>query len=91
MDKKTIIDKVKSLFAEAPEQVEETEVKYVDVKTEDNRILRMDDIAVDVAVEEITEDGEVQEIEDGSYVLEDGNTLVIAGGVITELQKLKKK
>jgi hypothetical protein len=81
MNKKTVLEKIKQLFTDTEEEVE---VSFVDVKTEDGRILRLDDIAVDQAVKEITEDGEV-EIEDGTYVLEDGNSLVVSGGIITEI------
>jgi len=81
MNKKTVLEKIKQLFTDTEEEVE---VSFVDVKTDDGRILRLDDIAVDQAVKEITEDGEV-EIEDGTYVLEDGNSLVISAGIITEI------
>ena len=81
MNKKTVLDKIKQLFTDTEEVVE---VSFVDVKTDDGRILRLDDIAVDQAVKEITEDGEV-ELEDGTYVLEDGNSLVVSGGIITEI------
>jgi len=81
MNKKTVLDKIKQLFTDTEEEVE---VSFVDVKTDDGRILRLDDIAVDQAVKEITEDGEV-ELEDGTYVLEDGNSLVVSGGIITEI------
>ena len=81
MNKKTVLDKIKQLFTDTEEVVE---VSFVDVKTDDGRILRLDDIAVDQAVKEITEDGEV-ELEDGTYVLEDGNSLVVSAGIITEI------
>ena len=49
-------------------------------------ILRVDDIAVDQSVQEVTEDGLV-DVEDGTYVLEDGVSLVVSGGVITEIME----
>jgi len=82
--KKNILKKIKSLFAE-----EET---YIEVKTEDGKILRVysDVVAVDVAIEEVTEDGMVA-LEDADYKLEDGSTLVVAGGMITEIKEAEAK
>jgi len=82
MDKKQVIDKIKKvLLGEQEEVVEEV---FVDVKTEDGRIMRVADIAVDQPVKEITEDGEV-DVEDATYVLEDGTSIVVVAGVITEI------
>lgn len=60
------------------------DLKFVDVKTTDGRILRVSDIAVDATVKEITEDGEV-DVEDSTFTLEDGTQLVVVGGIVTEV------
>jgi len=79
-----------NLEAEATEVVAEVEsevteeIKFVEVKTTEGRILRADDIAVDQAIVEITEEGEVA-LEDGEYTMEDENILVVVGGIITDI------
>jgi uncharacterized Zn ribbon protein len=80
MDKKSIIKALKELFSG------ETEVKlnFLDVKTGDGRILRVTDVALEGIVKEVTEEGEI-DVEDGTYVLEDGISLVVVGGIITEV------
>lgn len=82
-DKKTIIDKVKELiFAEeiAPEEVSE----LIDVKDINGVILRVPALEVDSPVMVISEDGEAI-AEDGTYELEDGMSLVIVEGMISEI------
>ena len=61
-----ILNKIKKIFIEA----EEAQEKFVDVKTEDGRIMRVDDLAEGQPVMEVTEEG-VVEVEDGSYVIVD--------------------
>lgn len=78
MEKKTIIQKVKELFTSE-------EVFSVDVKTVDNRILRLSEMAVGGTVTEINADGEIA-VEDGEYSLEDGNTIVVTNGTIEEIK-----
>jgi len=80
--KKTMVEKIKEIF-KADEEVQ-TEENFVDVKTDSGVILRVDDIAVDQAVQEVTEEGLV-DVADSTYVLEDGTGLVVVGGVITEI------
>jgi hypothetical protein len=85
--KRSIIAKVKEIFNAENTEVSTEEVvenKFVEVKTNEGRILRADDIAVESAVVEITEDGEVA-LEDATYVLEDGLQLVVVAGIITEV------
>ncbi len=66
------------------ENKEETDEAFVDVKTEDGRIMRVADISVDQPVQEVTEDGLV-EVADGTYVLETGTSIVVVEGVISEV------
>ena len=82
MNRKELVNTVKNLLL--GEQEEVVEEVFVDVKTEDGRIMRVADIAVDQPVKEITEDGEV-DVEDATYVLEDGTSIVVVAGVITEI------
>jgi len=96
MNKKEALDKIRAIFSseekleevapvETPVTEEEViEVTFVEVKTEDGKILRVDDIAVTSTVVEITQDGEMP-VQDGTYVLEDGNSLVVVEGIITEI------
>ena len=84
MEKKNIIETIKSLFSN------EEEVKFVDVKTVDGKILRVPDMVVDSSVTEITEEGEVP-VEDGEYELEDGIVLVVENGVISEIKEVESE
>lgn len=84
MNKKNVIGKIKALFTEEVETSPEDTLIFVEVKTADGRILRADDIAVDMPVMEITEEGEMP-LEDGEYELFDGNKLVVEGGLIKEV------
>jgi len=81
MDKKNFINKVKELFSEVEET---TEMKFVDVKTTEGMILRVDDLTPEMKVQEVTEEGLI-DVEDGEYVLEDGLTLVIMDSMIKEI------
>lgn len=81
MNKRTLIEKIKMLFNETPA---ETEVKFVDVKTQDGKILRTDSIEAGMKIVEIDETGEVT-LENGTYVLEDGTSLVVEDGLIKEV------
>lgn len=82
MNTKEKIQKITKILFGTEEQ--EQEVTFVDVKTDDGKILRLDDIAVDQVVQEVSEDGLV-EVEDGTYVLEGGASIVVVDGVITEV------
>lgn len=84
--KRSMISRLKQIFEdENIESTEEnTDAEYVEVKTVDGNILRMEVLALEQSVVEITEDGEI-EVEDNTYVLEDGRSLVIEGGVIKEI------
>jgi hypothetical protein len=79
----SLISKIKELFAEV-ETENITPMEFVDVKTTDGMILRISDLAVDGTVVEISENGEMP-VEDDTYVLEDGNSIVVVAGVITEV------
>lgn len=87
--KKNIIERLKEVFTENKKEdvnLEDTEVveTFVDIKTVDGRILRADDIAVDQSIVEITENGE-EALEDGTYELSDGTSIVVVDGIITEI------
>jgi hypothetical protein len=77
-----LIQEIKALFEK--NEAEITDVKFVDVKSADGKILRVQDMAVGSTIVEINEDGEVA-VEDGTYTLEDGVTLVVEGGLIAEI------
>lgn len=81
--KKNILKRLSALFAD--------EEVYTDVKTEDGKILRVysGSVAVDVAIEEVTEEGMLA-LEDAEYKLEDGSTLVVVAGMITEIKEGEK-
>lgn len=86
MEKKTLISKIKALFNE---ETQEESVEFVDVETQDGQILRVADVAVDQPVE-IVEGENLVEAPDGNYVLVDGTTLVVSGGMITEIQEAEE-
>ena len=79
--KNKLLKKIKQMFED------ET---FVDVKTNDEKILRVysADVVVDSTIEEVTEDGTVV-LEDGDYTLEDGMILTIVEGVITEIVEVE--
>jgi len=84
--KKTILTKIKEIFTE--ESMDE--VLFVDVKTEDGRILRVSDMEVGATVTEITEDGET-EVESGTFELEGGTTMIVEDGKISEINKVDEE
>ena len=82
--KKTILAKIKNIFTE--ETLDEVKL-FVDVKTEDGKILRVSDMSVGSTVTEITEDGE-KEVESGSFELVGGVTMIVEDGKISEINKV---
>ena len=80
-----LINKIKELFAEIDAE-NVVPMAFVDVKTDDGRILRISDLAVDGTVTEITENGEA-ELEDGNYILEDGVEILVEAGKIVEVKE----
>jgi hypothetical protein len=86
MEKKSLINKIKALFNE---ETTEESVEFVDVETQDGQILRVADVAVDQPVE-IVEGENLVEAPDGNYVLVDGTTLVVSGGMITEIVEVEE-
>lgn len=88
MNKKSVINKIKELFSSV-ENEEET-IQFVDVKTEDGKIIRVSDLKEGVEVKEITEDGEV-ELEDATYVTEEEVILVVKDGKIEEIKEKEKE
>ena len=82
----SLISKIKELFAETAIEQTSDDLRFVDVKTADGRIMRVSDLAVDATIVEINEDGELA-VEDGTYVLEDGISVVVKGGIISEIME----
>lgn len=82
MDKKSVIKNIKQFFS-APEVEEDTQI-FVDIKTEEGKILRVSDMKEEATITEITEDGEI-EVEDGTYTTDYGLTLVVEGGKIKSI------
>ena len=82
MNKKSIIEKIKMIFSEE----EEVDHTFVDVKTQDGKILRVSDMVIDGTVKEITEDGEV-DLEDGDYVTEEGYIITVEAGIIKDIKE----
>lgn len=83
-DLKTLLAEVKALFAAesgAPEEVAKTEVKGKDGKT-----YRAAKLEVGEAVEVADDAGNFSPVADGSIELEDGSTLVIVEGKISEIK-----
>jgi len=78
----TLLNKIKQLFE--TETATPVEVKFLDVKTQDGSLLLRitGDVAIDSAVQVITEDGSLNDIENGDYVLEDGKTISVLDGKI---------
>lgn len=76
----SLIEKIKALFETT------SDVKFLDVKAVDGTLLRTAK-AFDKgeAVEVIAEDGTTAPAPDATYELEDGSSLVIVGGVITDV------
>lgn len=81
MNIKEKIEMIKQIFSATTETVD---AKFVDVKTQDGMILRIDNIEIDALVQEVTEAGLV-DVLDGDYVLEDGLTLRIVASKIAEI------
>lgn len=84
MDKKGLLQKLKDIFTQ------EEELNFVDMKTIDGRILRVDDLAVEKSIKEISEEGEM-ELEDGEYQLEEGIIVKVEGGIIKEISEMEEE
>lgn len=74
---------------------EETEEQFVDVMTDDGRTMRVDDLAEGQPVMEVI-DGEVVEVEDGTYLIVDseGNptaNVTVEGGVISAIENVMEE
>lgn len=81
MEKNSIIDKIKALFS-----TEEETLTFIEVKTNEGKILRTAEMVLGSTITEITEDGEV-EIENDEFVTEDGYTIVVKDGVIEDIKE----
>lgn len=86
-DKRNIIETIRGLVFNS----ETTDIaKFVDVKTEDGRILRVTDMVVGAEVTEITEDGETA-VEDGIFELEGGVIVQVEEGKISEIERIDEE
>jgi regulator of replication initiation timing len=69
-DKKTILKKIAELFT-----LNDEEKNFMDIKVQDNRILRVSDMVIDGSIIEITEEGEI-ELKDGEYIIEESGVII---------------
>ena len=79
MNKKEILSAVRNMFFS-----DNTTETFMDVKTRNGVILRIEDMTPGVSVHEVSESG-INPVEDGEYILEDGTTLVVVEGMIEEI------
>lgn len=97
MNKKNILEQIKELFStenedntEAVENTETVEVSFVDVTTEDGRLMRAQALEVGEAVVEIIDEEEVA-VENGDYLLEDGRVLEVSDGLIAAINEVTEE
>jgi hypothetical protein len=83
MDKKLILTKIKELFFNEENVVEET---FADYKLMDGRIFRVENFEPGTEVKEVTEDGLV-DVLDGDYVMEDKTILTVKDGKVDMVRK----
>lgn len=73
---------------------EVAEIKMADYKTEDNRVVRADNLDVETAIYEVSEDGE-NPLEDGDYVIVEDDVptvkISVAGGLITASEEVAEE
>lgn len=82
MNKSEILSKIKSFFSETNTDVED--MKFIDLKTKEGLILRVDNLEPEMLIQEVTEEGLI-DLEDGTYELEDGLRLVVENKMIKEI------
>ena len=87
---KTIIETIKELFNTPKEDVEvNVSENFADYKTEDGKILRAENLDVDSAIVEITEEGETP-LDNGTYTILDLNLIIeVDGGIIKSVQEIE--
>lgn len=94
MNKKEVLGKIKELFSSKEEEVavatEEVveENQYVDMKSKDGKILRVDELLVGATIKEVTEEGLV-DVEDGEFELEEGFKILVEGGVVKDVEEME--
>ena len=90
MDKKTFIDKLKSVFSEIEKPVEEVveEIKLVEIKTIDGVTLRIkeDELAEGIVVYVVDEEGNETVAPEGTHETEEAIIKTDAEGVITSIE-----
>jgi hypothetical protein len=80
--KKSIIEKIKAIFEE-----EKEEMVYMDIKTEDGKILRVTEMVIGGLIKELTEDGEVAIEGEVEFTTEEGFTVMVRDGVIEDIKE----
>lgn len=95
MSKMNLFNKVKALFADEDSidsgEVTNVEDVTVDVKTDDERILRVisKDIEVEAEIKEVTEEG-IIDLENGTYKLVDGTELTVEDSKIKAIKEIEE-
>lgn len=86
-------EKDKEEMSEDKKEDENTEEKFHDFKTTDNKILRVNSNTIDKGedIYEILEDGTTAAINDGVYVLQNGEQVDVVGGKVKELIPVDNK
>jgi FtsZ-binding cell division protein ZapB len=79
---KSIIEKIKALFKE-----EKEEMTFIDVKTNDGRILRVTEMVIGGMVKELTEDGEIELVGELEFITENGFIVMVKDGVIEDIKE----
>lgn len=83
----SLINKIKALFSENEEG--NTEQTFIDAKTVDGKIMRVDELQPEQKVQEVTEDGLV-DVEAGTYELEGGIEVVVGeGSIVSEVREVE--
>jgi hypothetical protein len=81
-----LIEKIKMLFT-ADENKEQT---FIDAKTTEGKILRVDELQPEQKVQEVTEEGLI-DVEPGTYILEGGIEVVVGeGSIITDVREVEE-
>lgn len=89
MEKKGFIKYVLDYFNDVDGANDENTQKFLDVKTSDDRILRIgsEELEVGSTVQEIAEDGTLVDVDNGSFLLDDEKTTItIEDGVISNIE-----
>lgn len=86
MDKKGIIEQIKSMFSKEEENVE---LKFVDIEIGEGRILRTPSVEVGQPIVEVIDEVE-SELEDGTYETSEGLILIVKDNVIDDIKEVEE-